>query len=215
MARLKSFRAAASLMSERLTGEPRRLELVRFAREVIGEAEAKNRAALGGDVSYETIVDGRAGAPIESVKAHGVVVALFDVTNPVVDFAWKTIAGLSPILTGRYRNSHRLLINGAEVDPPEPGRPIKVQPDDEVTFVNLLPYARKIEAGWSGQAPDGVYEAATTIVRARYGNLVTVRFSYREFAGYSTLRRDPSTMSEGTRAIRYPVLTLSPRGARR
>lgn len=208
MARLKSFQAAATLMNERLTGEPRRQELVRLAHETIADVTASNRAALGLDVDREIIVDGRHGAPIESVRTGGTVVALFAVHQAAIDFTWFTLARLSPVDRRAdandivYRDNHRLLVNGEETHiPDQPGAHVPIGPDDEVVFVNLLPYARRIERGWSKkQAPDGVYEAASAIVRARFGSIVTVTFTYGSFAGANG---------------RFPMIRLAPKGRRR
>jgi len=205
MARLKPREAVVHLR-ERLTGEPRRQMLIRVARETIAEVSAINDRATGQRVGHEVIVDGRRGAAIESVKPGGVVVALFAVRAAAIDFTWEALAQLSPVDQNPktvdsivYRDRHLLLVNGEEREPP-----VDVQPDDIVTFVNLLPYARKIEKGWSKkQAPDGVYEAATAIVKARFGNIVDVRFSYGTFLG-ATASRD----------TRYPYIQLSPKRRR-
>lgn len=204
MARLKPREAVVHLR-EQLTGEPRRRRLVALAYEAISEVEAINRAAIGHDVGYEVIVDGRPDAPIESVKPGGVVVALFAVHAAAIDFTWETLARLSPVDQSPnadnivYRDNHLLLVNGEEREPP-----VSVEPDDIVTFVNLLPYARRIEQGHSKkQAPDGVYEVATAIVKARFGNVVNVRFGYGSFLG-ATASRD----------TRYPFIELSPKRRR-
>jgi hypothetical protein len=205
MARLKP-REAVVRLRERLTGEPRRQRFIMLAREAIGEAEAINHRATGQRIGYETIVDGRRNAAIESVKPGGVVVALFAVHAAAIDFTWETLAGLSPVDQNPktvdnivYRENHLLLVNGEEREPP-----VNVEPDDIVTFVNLLPYARRIEHGYSKkQAPDGVYEVATAIVKARYGNIVDVKFGYGSFLG-ATASRD----------TRYPFIQLSPKRRR-
>jgi len=205
MARLKP-REAVVRLRERLTGEPRRQRFIMLAREAIGEAEAINNRATGQRIGYETIVDGRRGAAIESVRPGGVVVALFAVHAAAIDFTWETLAGLSPVDQNFktideivYRDRHLLLVNGEEREPP-----VDVQPDDVVTFVNLLAYARRIEAGWSKkQAPDGVFEVATAIVRAKYGNIVNVKFGYGSFLGATASREN-----------RYPYIELSPKRRR-
>jgi len=205
MVRLKPREAVVHLR-EQLTGEARRRRLVALSYEVIAEAAALNRAAIGHDVGYETIVDGRPGAPIDAVKPGGVVVALFAVHAAAIDFTWETLAGLSPVDENPktidnivYRDRHLLLVNGEEREPP-----VSVEPDDVVTFVNLLPYARRIEQGHSKkQAPDGVYEVGAAIVKARFGNIVNVRFGYGSFLG-ATASRD----------TRYPFIELSPKRRR-
>lgn len=205
MARI-SFRQASVQMQSRLTGEARRKELAALAREAVDSATALNRAAIGHDVGRKIIVDGHEGASVESVKLGGTVVAIFAVHEAVVDFAWETLARLSPVDMRPdrddivYRDRHLLLVNGVEAGPP----PVTIEPDDVVTFVNLLPYARRLEKGWSKrQAPDGIFEVASTIIRARFGKLVTVKFGYGAFFG--------ATASGGNR---YPFIELSPKRGR-
>lgn len=204
MARL-NFRQAAVQMQSRLTGDERQRELVALAHAAIDEATRVNTAAIGREVGRTIIVDGRQGAPVESVKIGGTVVALFAVHEAAVDFAWETLAGLSPVDQRPdaddivYRDRHLMLVDGVEVAPP-----IKIEPDSVVTFVNLLAYARRIEKGWSKkQAPDGVYEVAVPIIRSRFGRLVNVKFGYGAFLGASAVREN-----------RYPYIELSPKRSR-
>lgn len=206
MARL-NFRQATIEMRSRLTGEGRRKDLIALANVAVDAATQRNRAAIGRDVGRKIIVDGKDGAPINSVKVGGTVVALFAVQEAAVDYAWETIAALSPVDMREtadnvvYRDSHEMLVNGVAAE----GPPVTIGPDDVVTFVNLLSYARRIEKGWSRkQAPDGVYEAASAIIRARFGRLVKVKFGYGAFHGGDPKDRDQ----------RYPYIELSPRRSR-
>ncbi|NIJ40346.1 hypothetical protein FHS78_000616 [Parvibaculum indicum] len=207
MARLKNFRAAVELTRSQLTGEARRQQLIDLSRRSIAEAEAMNRATIGYDVGKTVIVDGLRGGAIENVKPGGTVVALFAVHEAAIDFAWETIATMSPVDMRPdadnivYRKNHLLMVNGEEVGPP----PVKIEVDDVVTFVNLLPYARRLEKGWSKkQAPDGIYEVASKVIRARYGNVVQVKFGYGAFLGEDPRIRDN----------RYPYIELSPKRSR-
>lgn len=209
MARLRSMSAAVDLMRSRLTGEPRRQELIRVANQVIGQAAETNRRATGREIDRVIFVDGRQGAQISTVKPGGTVVALFAVHVAAVDFAWETLAQLSPIDVSpraddiRYREHHLLLVNG-EQQTGRPGSPVHIGADDIVTFVNLLGYARRLEQGYSQQAPDGIYEVASAIIKAKFGNIVTVRFGYGAFLGATADRQN-----------RYPFITLSPKARRR
>lgn len=205
MARL-NFRQATVQMQSRLTGDARRKELATLARSVIDEATARNRAAIGHDVGRQIIVDGRRGASIESVKLGGTVAAVFATHEAVIDFAWETIAGLSPVDMRPdaddvvYRQRHLMLVNGEEAGAP----PVTIGPDDIVVFVNLLPYARRLEKGWSKkQAPDGVFEVASTIIRARFGRLATIKFGYGSFVGATAAANS-----------RYPFIEISPKRGR-
>jgi len=200
--RVRSFSAALSLMKSHLQGEERRRALAKLALQAGNEAAAKNRSALGMDVDQDTIVDGRRGAPVASVKAGGTVVHLFAVQQAAVVYTRDVLIGLSPVDYIDpddivYRDHHRMLVNGEDV---EPG--YSVRPDDVVTFVNLLAYSRRLEKGHSDQAPDGVYEVASEIVRARFGSIVNIRFSYGSFVG------------GGAGDQRYPMIELKPKRRR-
>ena len=202
MTRLKP-REAVFHLREQLTGEPRRQRLIAFANERIAEASAINDRATGQSVKYSTIVDGNAGQQISQVRSGGTIVAIFAVHAAAIDFTWATLARLSPVDQNSktvdnvvYRDNHLLLVNGDEKE-----APVDILPEDVVTFVNLLPYARSIEQGSSKrQAPDGVYEVATAIIKAKVGNIVTVRFGYGSFTG-----------AKADSNARYPFIELSPK----
>lgn len=198
MARLKNLRALVELTSSQLQGPERQKQLAALATATINQATNANRAALGIDVGRKIFVDGSENGAVQNVRPGGTVVAIFAVQEAAADFAWLTLAQLSPIKSGDYREHHALLVNGTEAGPP----PVAIQVDDVITFVNLLAYSRQIEHGWSKrQAPDGVYEAASVIVRARMGNIVDVKFGYAPFAGGKTMHGSAN----------YPYLRLSPK----
>jgi hypothetical protein len=54
---------------------------------------------------------------------------------------------------------------------------------EEYTFINTVPYARKIERGSSRQAPDGVYQAVANLARRKFTKLAKITFSYRTVLG--------------------------------
>jgi len=99
--------------------------------------------------------------------------------------AYAGIIKRSPVDTGRFRSSHRLTINRIDpsVEPPRASRSSRAgvtreaSPSDlnrvqgtlsrarfgvTVHITNSLPYARRLENGWSAQTnnqPDGIYGA--------------------------------------------------------
>lgn len=162
-------------------GEPpadRARHLADYARKALAEAQETNRRALGRVPPHETFVDGRQGAPLESVKADGVIVFEFDLLNDLFEWIGDMLVRHSPVLTGAYQDSHVLFADGAEV---QPGAALP--PAEEYVFLSTVPYARRIERGSSSQAPDGVYEAVAALAKARFGNLARIRFSYRSYQG--------------------------------
>lgn len=104
----------------------------------------------------------------------------------------------SPVRTGRYVQSHTVLLNGTEITGDVKAALQGVKETDRVQIVNPQPYAKKIEgrkarskgrgaartktaavAGLSRQAPRGVYERVVLpmLVR-RYGRSMFFDFAY-------------------------------------
>ena len=166
-----------SIMLAIREGEPpaeRGRRLAGYARQALAEAQEVNRRATGVVPPHSTYVDGRLGAPLESVKPDGVIVFEFDLLNDLFEWIGEMLVANSPVLTGRYASSHAFFADGVKVEPgadlPEAG---------EYAFVSTTPYSRKIERGLSPQAPEGVYEAVALLARRRFGNIASIRFSYR------------------------------------
>jgi hypothetical protein len=153
--------------------------LATFALEKIEEAKAQNKQALGVVPPYKIYVDGRQGAPLESVKPNGVIRVEFQLVTEAIAWIHQQLAMHSPVLTGRYANSHELFADGVQTDNPN-----NAPPAEEYVFLNTQPYARKIEGDLSRepsskQAPEGVYEAVATLAQQTFGRIGKIRFSYR------------------------------------
>jgi len=153
--------------------------LAKFALEKIEEAKAQNKQALGVVPPYKIYVDGRQGAPLESVKPNGTIRVEFQLVTEALAWIFEQLQKHSPVLTGRYANSHELFADGAQVDNPN-----AAPPAEEYVFLNTQPYARKIEGDLSRepsskQAPEGVYEAVATLAQQKFGKIGKIRFSYR------------------------------------
>ncbi len=104
--------------------------------------------------------------------------------NEIVLFALQQLILHSPVDSGAYRGSHFVTIDGTDkslVPPPDKsgnrvmqeaeqimaasaGKPFKL-----VTIQTNIAYGLRIENGWSGQAPQGVYAIAANNTRERYG----------------------------------------------
>ena len=84
-----------------------------------------------------------------------------DKINKFLMTCYNNLVALSPVDTGRYRGAHHFSINA----PSYAGNgatAIRVQVGEYpvVYLQNNLPYAERIENGWSKQAPSGVYANA-------------------------------------------------------
>ena len=75
---------------------------------------------------------------------------------------------LSPVRSGRYRSSH--VMSMGEPSLSEHGTGFVSPPSGlpTMSIANNLPYSERIENGWSGQAPSGVYQNALNSALASF-----------------------------------------------
>jgi hypothetical protein len=77
---------------------------------------------------------------------------------------------------GLYRDSHLMFLNGAWVADASGWKP-----GDEIEIANPVPWSRLIEVGilrMRVPGTDHVYQRAEVILRARYGDVVEVKFKF-------------------------------------
>lgn len=157
-------------------------QFIDFAAEKRDEVLAEGRAT-----SVTTYVNGREGAALETATVPGVIRFEFGYLDYVIDAIWELLVQQSPYRDKRdganppthYRDEHLLLVNGQEVVPPIQ----QIPRDAEIAFVNVQPYARKIEKGFSAQAPNGVYQQVARLANTRFGNLVSVTYTWLQITG--------------------------------
>ncbi len=118
----------------------------------------------------KTIVDGREGGSIDTVRPFGNIRFLFLDLGPVLDWIWQQLVERSPVGPERgqphYFQVHWLIVDGVWVDVPSAGMQISAKAVAQL--VNARPYARAIERGLSVQAPDGVYELVAAEAQRRF-----------------------------------------------
>lgn len=207
MARIGNFtRDVNLLVSRTLSPQARQQIIAKEARRILGEAQAANARVLGAKQEFTQAVDGRLGAPLEGVNPdHGKIVFEFSLLGPLLEWIGEQLVLHSPVLTGRYRDSHILLADGVEVDV-DAGE--KAPMAETYIFVNTQPYARKIERGLSDQVPDGVFEVVADMARRRFGNIANIKFSYRSL--YIPTARTKSERA-AERDSRSPAIVIMPR----
>ncbi|MBN9525780.1 MAG: hypothetical protein J0H82_06245 [Alphaproteobacteria bacterium] len=168
-------------------------------------AQIAQRARAGvearqGRMPTEVIVDGRRGAAEASVKAFGNIVYRFDAAPRAAEEAMLVAEGLSPVDRSSdadnrvFAKSFLFLVDGAEatLDAAKPG--------SEIILVNRrFGYSRRLEKGWSLQAPAGVMEVVAALLQPRWRRSVLVEFGYRPIEGLADDERDEPRG-------RYPVI---------
>jgi len=149
-----------------------------LAQGILTDADQTNRQVLGRIPKSKTYVDGREGAPLESVKPQGgVIVREYELVIDVLVFISDLLRTLSPVGKGPdkrpghpgfYKASHLLFADGREV-------PLNATIPDasEYVFLSSAPYARRIENR------NTIYEMAAAKAAARFGNIARVRFGWQ------------------------------------
>lgn len=158
----------------------------------IDEATDINARALGRAPLFTTYVDGRANAPLDTVKKEGVIVTEYELMIEVLAFIHQQLNQFSPYRTGRYRSSHVLLADNVEITIDTPTLAPQLTGADEYVFINTTPYARRIEKGSSTKAPDGVYQAVANVARRRFTKVAKITFAYRTISGEFGRQRNPA-----------------------
>lgn len=137
MSAAASFR---TVLVGKLSGPEAQRKVARIAREFRDGLIASGRASG----AFNTTVNGVDGAAEETVRpAGGVILYRFNGMAAAVDFALDYVRARSPMLTGRYRNSWMVWVDGR----PFASAPAKIPAGAEVFIVNMQPYSRKIDMG--------------------------------------------------------------------
>lgn len=220
------------IVNEALSPQAQKRAVADFAREAIAEADATNKRVLGRVPPRTITVDGRQGASLESVKVSGgSIITEWEIVSDVLVWIGDTLRDRSPVISGDYRKGWMLLADGQVIDAGE-----NVPPAEVYTFVNVVPYARKIEVGKTDsgrdfviQVPNRIAERTAKDAAARFGNIARIRSVWIKLANPYTLKHDQAsrsfksgkvTMSKRQRpdrvagsAITYPAITVTMKAA--
>lgn len=164
-----------------------------------GEAALREEVARGFDNKPVVVTDGVPRRDYNQVRPFG----KFEfIRRPqmaeAVLWALDALRKKSPVRSGRYVQSHMVLLNGAEITGDLRAALFAVKETDRVQIVNTQPYAKKIEGraarskgrganrtktaavvGLSPQAPRGVYERVTLpLLVRRYGRSMFFDFKF-------------------------------------
>jgi hypothetical protein len=168
------------VLSKMLSPEVQSRMFADFANKVIEEGKAQNAKVLGKVPPYTVSVDGRLGAPLESVRPGGIIFVEYELVFEALTWIGDMLEQFSPVGSppkdrhpGLYKRSHVMIADGAMV-PEGTVPPIA----SRISFVNIVPYARKIERGYSSQAPEGVYSAVAKLASNKFSNVAKITFGY-------------------------------------
>lgn len=208
----KGRRAPRWDINSDLNGELTLADLLAFTKEsliLIADEALRDEQSRGFDPKPVVAVDGRIGKPIIQVNPLGKIefFARANITE-MIRTIYDAIEYRSPVLTGQYKRSNYVFLNGKQVANDKTTleawlstNPIP-KPNDVLRFLNITPYARKLERlgitrqkskhrtkkssdekGRSGfnvriLAPNGTYYLVSRSANRLFGKNVKIKFKF-------------------------------------
>lgn len=194
-----------------LNGEISLLDLLQWTKQALiitADEVLKEAQANGFDKEPIVAVDGRVGKPVINVSPLGQIE--FTARGNMKEIVLETYNALlyrSKVLTGRYKSSHFVFLNGTQVatDAGSLESWISSNPQfkqsDLIRFVNIQPYARKLERyGITAQrsrtkyddpsrrtkgkrtrlvlVPNGTYQLTARAIKSKYKRNSAIKFGF-------------------------------------
>lgn len=164
---------------------------------------------------FETYVDGRHGAREEEVRPDGAILYRFNTVGLAAAFAIAYARERSPRISGEYRASWFLVVDGR----PFAGDPAAIPAGATVMVTNHAPYHRKIDTGGQRGIGRGIVEATRQATRAKWPALLVDRAFVEIPAGYVLKgrrgRKGGRRLRSSARAgavMTYPAVLIRARG---
>lgn len=177
--------------------------LAKFARQELGKA-----IAAGASKQYDKFVNGREGAPEESVRAPGPIVYEFVNWPLIINAALAELQKRGPrAKSGLFSRSYVVIVGGrvAVTDFS------KIRPDAEVIILNTAPYTRKAEVGKLGIAAQRLFKGTSRVMNTRFKGAFTFESKFVNVpAGINP--RAPYTIKRGKLAgqhLTYPAILIN------
>jgi hypothetical protein len=175
-------RSISLLVNAKLDPKERTKRIASFARKEIAAVDEQNRRALGESPPKIITVNGRRDADLESANPdRGTIIAEWRLVGEVLQWIMDRLKERSPVVSGKYRDSHTMLADGVDADPDS--HPLAT----EFLFYNPVPYSRKIEIGVTKkgtpfviQVDNRIYQRTAKDASSRFGNIAKIRFGYTQ-----------------------------------
>lgn len=156
---LEFFDRQLTLATADLKPENIAKELAKFAR-----SELRKAIAAGAPETFETYVNGRAEAPLESVVPPGPILFVFSNWRVVIEAALEELRRRSPRKSGRFAASFFVIVGGRVVVTDYS----KLRPDAEVIITASAPYVRKAETGRLGVPAGRIFNGTKNVMNRRF-----------------------------------------------
>lgn len=214
------------------------LDFVKQTLIVTADTVLKEEQDAGFDPNPVIAVDGRVGVPVQNVKPYGNIdiVARADIGDIVLD-TYQSILDKSPVLTGTYKSSNFVFVNGEQVATDLASLQAWVETDpvlsdkDLIRFVNIEPYARKLERlgvtidhqqsrtvnkknkrtgrSISVGVPNGTYYITARNIRSKYRRNSIIQFEFISGTSLGITGNFRARRGKPGRAYLYPSIVIS------
>lgn len=186
-AALQSFRRTVTIAWPAIAVDEARKLLVATARAGHARIMAEQTGRAGFVPDFDAYANTPGNTNLDSVKLPGPIVYRYRYVREVLTVALDELRKASPVVSGLYRDSHTLFINGIAVT----GSPPNLKAGDDIMIANPVAYARRLEVGLteSGrsfviQVEPHIYErVAKRILIPRYRNVAKISFAYANIPG--------------------------------
>lgn len=216
------------------------LKFTKTALIVISSDVLKEEQALGFDKQPLVIVDGNFNKPVDSVNPLGKIsfVARQDLRE-IILYAFEEISKRQKVKTGFYKlGNSSVFYNGKEVAQSEAGIKAWIASNppfsdkDKIRFVNIAPYARKLErfgitatstrariqrttrktrkGSKTNQVPSGAYALAAKAIKRKYGKNSFIKYEpiLGSHLGLTGAGREYMTGKTIGRPYLYPTILI-------
>ena len=182
---LQAFRRTVTVAWPKHADEEARKLLVSTARAGHAKIMAEQISRAGIAPDFDAYANTPGNTNIETVKVPGgMIVYRYRYAREILTVALEELRKASPVISGLYRDSHTLFINGVAVT--NPGTSASLKAGDEIFIANPVPYARRLEVGLteSGRAfviqtQPRIYERTLkNILIPRYRNVAKLSLDY-------------------------------------
>lgn len=191
-AALQAFRRTVTVAWPKAADEEARQLLIRTAKAGNAKTIAEQTARAGYPPEVEAYANTPGNTNIDSVKLPGPIVFRYRYHREILKVALDELRRASPVVSGLYRGSHYVFVNGIPVE----GVPGSVNAGDEIFVANPVPYARRLEVGLtkSGRAfvvqvpPDIYGRVMRSVLIPRYGKIAKFSLEYVLIPGAHTIK---------------------------
>jgi hypothetical protein len=212
------------VVAARANAELARLALIEQAEKERERVISEQGGRSGILPSFEQIVDGVLGAPLESVSPGGVIVFRWNYLGEVVRGILQTLTARGPRLKGEWLEGLQVFVDGLHYQSENGDFDVGLitGATAEIRIVETVPYARRLEVGFSQdgttpfvkQVPRKLIEKIAEESKSMYGTIAYIFFNYSDISNPYMLKTSRSHRRRYGVLVdwmQYPSIIIRPR----